>query len=279
MNKLLSANFMLLKKMSKIFWCCMIFMVILALIGPVGQYFQAQKYASFEPMIDGQLFTFAMFIGIVLSTFCGLFLGIEYGDGTIRNKVVVGHKRSSIYLANLITCIAAGLAMCAAFMLVYVAVGIPLIGTFTLEIKYILLYTGAALLMSTAFASIFTMLAMLNQNKAVVAVSCILFAFISLFAGQYIQARLDTPEMYEGYSYTDDSGELIEIEATKNPRYLEGTKREVYEFIHKLLPGDQQVQIGQMTTQKPGELMIYSAGMAVVVTAIGMMLFKKKDLK
>ena len=92
-------------------------------------------------MIDGQLFTFAMFIGIVLSTFCGLFLGIEYGDGTIRNKVVVGHKRSSIYLANLITCIAAGLAMCAAFMLVYVAVGIPLIGTFTLEIKYILLYT------------------------------------------------------------------------------------------------------------------------------------------
>ena len=278
MNKLLSANFMLLKK-SKIFWCCMIFMVILALIGPVGQYFQAQKYASFEPMIDGQLFTFAMFIGIVLSTFCGLFLGIEYGDGTIRNKVVVGHKRSSIYLANLITCIAAGLAMCAAFMLVYVAVGIPLIGTFTLEIKYILLYTGAALLMSTAFASIFTMLAMLNQNKAVVAVSCILFAFISLFAGQYIQARLDTPEMYEGYSYTDDSGELIEIEAMKNPRYLEGTKREVYEFIHKLLPGDQQVQIGQMTTQKPGELMIYSAGMAVVVTAIGMMLFKKKDLK
>ena len=135
MNKLLSANFMRLKK-SKIFWCCMIFMVILALIGPVGQYFQAQKYASFEPMIDGQLFTFAMFIGIVLSTFCGLFLGIEYGDGTIRNKVVVGHKRSSIYLANLITCIAAGLAMCAAFMLVYVAVGIPLIGTFTLEIKY-----------------------------------------------------------------------------------------------------------------------------------------------
>ena len=85
MNKLLSANFMRLKK-SKIFWCCMIFMVILALIGPIGQYFQAQKYASFEPVIDGQLFTFAMFIGIVLSTFCGLFLGIEYGDGTIRNR-------------------------------------------------------------------------------------------------------------------------------------------------------------------------------------------------
>ena len=278
MNKLLSANFMRLKK-SKIFWCCMIFMVILALIGPIGQYFQAQKYASFEPVLDGQLFTFAMFIGIVLSTFCGLFLGIEYGDGTIRNKVVVGHKRSSIYLANLITCIAAGLAMCAAFMLVYVAVGIPLIGTFTLEIKYILLYIGAAFLMSTAFASIFTMLAMLNQNKAVVAVSCILFAFISLFAGQYIQSRLEAPEMYEGYSYTDDSGELIEFEATKNPRYLEGAQREAYEFVHKLLPGDQQVQIGQMTTQKPGELMIYSAGMTVVVTAIGMMLFKKKDLK
>ena len=81
---------------------------------------------------------------------------------------------------------------------------------------------------------------------------------------QYIQSRLEAPEMYEGYSYTDDSGELIEFEATKNPRYLEGAQREAYEFVHKLLPGDQQVQIGQMTTQKPGELMIYSAGMTAV---------------
>lgn len=278
MNKLLAANFMRLKK-SKAFWCCMIFMVILALIGPIGQYYQSQKYDTFDPMLDGQLFTFALFIGIVLSTFCGLFLGIEYGDGTIRNKVVIGHKRSSIYLANLITCIVAGLGMCVTFMAVYLAVGIPLIGGLTIETKYILLYIGAALLMTIAFAAIFTMLAMLNQNRAVVAVSCILFAFVSLFAGQYIAARLQAPEIYEGYSYTDDSGRHIEVEAMKNPRYLEGTEREVYEFLHNLLPGDQQVQIGQMTTEKPGGLMIYSAGVAVVITAVGMILFKKKDLK
>ena len=60
--------------------------------------------------------------------FCQPFIGTEYSDGTIRNKIVVGHSRSTIYLANLLTCCFAGLIMCLCFILPTLAIRIPLFG-------------------------------------------------------------------------------------------------------------------------------------------------------
>ncbi|MGY3662454.1 MAG: hypothetical protein ACXAHE_00930 [Roseburia sp. 1XD42-69] len=49
-----------------------------------------------------------------------MFLGTDYSDGTIRNKLTVGHTRTNIYLANLIVTFAAGLLiMCVWFIGTY----------------------------------------------------------------------------------------------------------------------------------------------------------------
>ena len=37
----------------------------------------------------------------------------------MRNKIVIGHKRRDIYLANFITSAVTGIAMCAVFFLPY----------------------------------------------------------------------------------------------------------------------------------------------------------------
>ena len=277
MNKLLAANFMRMKK-SKVFGGCILFMLLLGTIMPVSQYLEADKL-GLETSPDGSFFVFAMFIGMTLATFCGLFFGTEYGDGTVRNKVIVGHKRSWIYGANLVTGIVAGLLMCAAFIMMHLIFGALLLGSFTIETQYILLFMAAAGFMTVSFASVFTAISMLNQNKAVIAVICILFSFVALLAGQYIQGRLDAPEMYEGYAYTDDSGKLVEVQAEKNPRYLEGTERKVYEFMHDLLPGDQQIQIAHMSTAHPWRLIGYSAALSVIITSLGRAMFRRKYLK
>ena len=233
----------------------------------------------YETVLDQQFFTFVMFIGLVASVFCGLFLGTEYSDGTIRNKVVVGHTRNGIYLANLITCMIAGLVMCLTFIISYLAVGYPLLGGFHLEIKQILLLTLASFMVAVVFSSIYTLIAMNNQNKAAIAVACVLFAFISMFGGQLIESRLNEPEMWEAYSYTTDTGQVVEQPAERNPRYLEGAARDFYEFLHDLLPGDQQQQIGTMTSEKPWVLIGYSTGLTVLTTGAGMLLFRKKNLR
>ena len=100
-----------------------------------------------------------------------------------------------------------------------------------------------------------------------------------MFGGQLIESRLNEPEMWEAYSYTTDTGQTVEQPAEKNPRYLEGAERDFYEFLHDLLPGDQQQQIGTMTTEKPWVLIGYSTGLTVLTTGVGMLLFRKKNLR
>lgn len=143
--------------------------------------------------------------------------------------MVVGQKRSAIYLSNLITCAAAGVAMCLAFFLPYLGLGMPLLGFFTADVKVILLFTLAVFALCISFNAIFTMIAMLNQNKAVVAVTCILSAFVLLGAGAYINARLDEPKTYPSYNI---SGEETASTVIENPDYLEGTERDVYQFLY-----------------------------------------------
>ncbi len=48
------------------------------------------------------LLNYSTMIGVVIAIFTSLFLGVEYSEGAIRNKISMGHKRTAIYLSNLI---------------------------------------------------------------------------------------------------------------------------------------------------------------------------------
>ena len=78
-----------------------------------------------KALLEGQFFEYAAFIGILAAAFISLFLGTEYSNGAIRNKVAVGHSRLSIYFAGLITGFAASLLCMAGYMLSCLAVGAP----------------------------------------------------------------------------------------------------------------------------------------------------------
>lgn len=57
------------------------------------------KQSGYPTALDDRFFAYSFFIGILSAIFCSLFTGTEYSDGTIRNKIVVGHSRISIYLS------------------------------------------------------------------------------------------------------------------------------------------------------------------------------------
>ena len=90
MSKLLSAGFIRLRK-DKIFWIALIFMFGAGVFFPVMRYMDMQQ-SGYINNIDNGFFACALFIGIVMAVFCSLFIGTEYSDGTIRNKVVIGQK-------------------------------------------------------------------------------------------------------------------------------------------------------------------------------------------
>lgn len=277
MSKLLAANFARLKK-DKPFWICIIYMAAFAAFIKLSNYFNMKEYGYVIPL-DSAMFTYCMFIGILLAVFISLFAGTEYSDGTIRNKLIVGHTRTAIYLSNLLICGFAGLMMCLSFIAASLIVGIPLLGFFESEVRVFLILAALSFLMSLAFTSLIMLVSMLKQSRAVAAVINILGVLILLFAAAYIQARLEEPEYYDAYAYESQSGEFVQTDKEPNPNYLKGTKREVYEFFLDFLPSGQTIQLSQWSAHSPVLFAVSSVVIYLAATGIGVLAFNRKDIK
>ena len=74
---------------------------------------------------------------------------------------------------------------------------------FTADVKLIMLIGVTVLVLSITFASLFTLITMLFQNKAIIAVSCILLSFGLLLAGAICNRMLDAPPTIPAYSIGD----------------------------------------------------------------------------
>lgn len=279
MTKLLSANFLRLKK-SMLFWGCLILMFLLGAGFTLQRFWEQVTYAEFGHIsyMDEVFFRYALLIGIVMAVFIPLFFGIEYSDGAIRNKMVVGHSRLSIYFANLITAVASSFAFCVAYILAVLAFGVPLLSGIRLATAQCALFLLGTLALAAAFSALYTFVAMLCSRKAASAVVCILGVFLLLFAAIYISARLQAPEFQTNY-FLSIGGEVMEGEPEPNPQYLRGTVREVYQFLYDFLPGCQATQYSDMSAENPALLAAYSLAILSVSAGAGAALFKRKDLK
>ena len=275
MAKLLRANLSRLWK-SRIFYVGLIFMLLLNVFLVLdGWNFGRQGYP--EPLED-MLFQNCIIIGFVSAVVVGMFLGTEYSDGTIRNKIAVGHTRASIYLANLIVCAAAS----ALLLLISLALGFGL-GSFLLDplglpMKVLLLYTCIGLLTTVSFASIYMLVAMLSPSKASGAVLCLVLALVLLFATSAVEGALTEPEMVQDFVMSVDGTPNLG-EPHPNPRYVTGTKRAVLEVIYDILPTGQAFQISNNECAHPARLPAFSLLVALVTSAAGALLFRRRDLK
>lgn len=228
--------------------------------------------------VDAELFKYAAFIGILAAELIPLFLGTEYSDGAIRNKMVVGHSRLSIYFANLITGYTACLLCSVAYILGCVALGVPLLGWFTQPPALLLTALAGSLLMAAAFCAIFTFVAMNCAKKSTSVVICLLGAFAAFIGAIVIHSMLDAPEFIQGYELSM-GGQVVSAPLEPNPNYLTGAKREVYQFLYDLLPTGQSLQYTMLNFTDPARLMGLAAAVTVVFTGAGAALFRRKDLK
>ncbi len=277
MSRLLNAGFSRLKK-SKCFRGFMIFMFLFGGYIKIAEFYNQEKYNTSIPL-DSGLFVYVTVIGILLAAFISLFIGTEYNDGTIRNKLVIGHTRSAIYLSNLIVCLAAGLLMCLSFLCASLLIGIPLLGPFSINVQDIAVMVLVSFMMSFAFTGLLTLTAMICQSRAVTAVINILAVFFLLLVSIVITSGLNQPEVWESYSYIDDSGNEITVPAEPNTDYPRGAVRDVMEFCNDFLPTGQVMQLSMMSVDEPGLLSVYSAGILLVTTGAGIFIFRKENIK
>ncbi len=277
MYKLLSADFRRLIK-SKLFWI-LLFMMFFLSAGNMLNFCNRTKHLV--PIraigLEEAWFMPVLLLGIFCAVFSGLFFGTEYSDGSIRNKLSVGHTRSSVYLANLLLCFTATLSFALA-ALAGGLTGIPALGLWKLDISMLLLYLCLIILLSAAYSAIAAFISMLCSNKAAASVISILFILVLFVASSRLDARLQEPELTQNIIITAEDG-MQWGEPVPNPLYVSGSLRLVLQFLMLLLPTGQGQQIAYLNISQPVTALLCSIGIAVIVTAAGMLLFQKKDIR
>lgn len=242
MHKLLSANLRRLW-INKAFWITVVVMVCIE-----GLLCLLLAKEHFFPM-DAVLFLSLQIIGILTCVFFSLFLGTEYSDGTIRNKIIVGHKRGNIYLANLLTGVIAITIIYLAGVLTGCVMGFISFAPPSHGIDQIAIAGVIGWLACISYVSIFTLVGMLYSSKSKSSIFCILTSFILVFLGLTLYAL------------------------------LQGTPSSTLQFLFEFNPFGQTMQTLSIVIASPWKLTVYSLFLSSALTGAGMINFCKKDLK
>lgn len=220
------------------------FQIAAAVVAAIGLFeiFMMYRDSIIEmetPYFDSGLFSFAALGVFALAAVVPLFVGCEYSDGTIRNKMVVGHHRASVYLSLLITSVIAGWLLVMVWTAAYLIPGVILMKHANPLWVYLVLYL-AMFLELAVFSAIFTLLTMALGSKAGSAVVCILCALLLVMQGIVVKSMLEEPEFYAPeIVISDDGGVSYSGEMERNPNYIpEGSpKRAFYNFLMDFTPG------------------------------------------
>lgn len=281
MSRLLHAGYYRLRK-NKLTWACLILTISYCLFIYVTQYHNIRQYGG-AVSLDPLFFNFVIYMGILTAVLTSLFIGTEYHDGTIRNKIVCGLSRNSIYLSNLLLCVFTGTILLLVSFLIGLFVGIPLFGTFTMTTPTLLSLCMISLLSTWAYISIFTMVTTLSPSRTTAAILNLLLAFGLLFIGMIILNKLCQPEYIQQVVATPDTDAIItgeaELEWVKNPFYLTGMKREIYQHLLDFLPSGQVMQIFNESATNILRMILYSFSIIIGTNVVGLLLFHKKNIK
>ena len=249
MIKLLNAGFTRLRK-NRVFLILTIFSIGFAVFAIYAQYNQMVKY-GYNIDILSLILNYPTIAGIVIAVFTSLFLGVEYSDGVIRNKISIGHKRENT------------------------AIGAPLFGWITISISELLLKLFVAFMIIVSYSSIFTFIAMLCSNKALTSIITTLLAFGLMMMGIFCLEIINSPEYIQ--SATLEDGET-QIEKIPNPRYPSDSEKKMYQTLLDINPAGQAFQTVQ-GSENLKILPLYSLGILIIFTGLGLVLFRKKELK
>lgn len=230
MRKLLAADS---KRMirSRWFWLCMAGMLSMAGVFVVMQH-TAMDYTV---PLSRVIFLPMSFFGLFAAAFVSLFVGEDFGDGFIRNKVIAGLSRYSIFVSSLLV------SSCACIVIyLVVTVFTAGIGSLLFEINidapqfftHLLLGMG----MCIAYASIYCSITVLCGNRTTSVVLCMGIAFTLLCACLHTNQVMIQPEYKDGLP---------------NPAYVDGIRKAIYALLHDLNPSGQAAQLSAMVIFSP----------------------------
>ena len=270
MIKLLKAGFFRLKK-DVIFW-----LFIFLTIGMAG--FTLFRYLSVEgAYLDKILNEFIMYIGLFIAIFVSIFVGKEYGQGIIRNKIIVGHSRISIFLSNLIISIVVSLLCELIYLIIVFLIGIPLFGQMQMSFSQFAIVLLNTALVIISFCSIYNFITMIC-SEITISISICIILFVAMFVAQAALGFTAHASKYIENAFYDNGNKYI-ISQEPNPNYPGDEKVKQARMIYLSIPQGQANEIGNNNLEYLKQMPIYSITLIGIVNILGIYIFSKKELK
>lgn len=258
MNRLLRADAFRMYR-GKWFWLCLVGMLFLAVSFIIMQY-TAMDYSV---PLSRVIFLPMSFYGVAIAALVSMFVGEDFANGFIRNKLVAGRSRNGVFLSNLIISWTACLVIYLITTVFTFWVGT---GYFEVDITLteLLPYLMMGMMTCVAYTSIFCMISMLVGSKATSVMLCMGLSFFMLFLCLHTNQKLVQPEYKNGML---------------NPHYIEGAKRLVYEILHDLNPTGQAAQLSTMVIFNPVRFIVCGFAWMLVAAGLGVVLFQRANIR
>ena len=200
--------------------------------------------------------------GVAMAAFVSVFVGTDFSDGFIRNKLLVVKDRSNLVISQIIV-------NCIACFVVYTVITVfsAGIGQFFFEnnvdratfVQFYILGIG----MSLVTGCLFSVITMLCGNKTHAIIWCMGLAFGMLFL------CLHTNEILVQTEYKD---------GVLNPHYVSGIRREICSILHDINPCGQAAQLSGWEVWHPIRVLLCNILMLIGSSALGCLLFRRKDI-
>lgn len=285
MNKLLRADFSRFIK-SKIYWICGV--VILAI--SVNNAFNTVNYATHllyngKAYIDRYIFELAPYTAIISAVFITIFIGTENSDQTIRNKLIIGHSRTNIYISDLITSIA-GSVMLIVMWFVGMLPALFRTDGFEMGFSGVMGYFCIALGFTAVFSSIFVLVGTLAPNRTVAVVIVVALWFALMYLGGIVVSKMTNLDLDFEQIFVIENGKTTISEEARN--YLIS-----YRMLSRIIPTGQALLMAMVAYGNFSSAFLdlgvwynsslldigFSVVITVIISAIGIFFFRKKDLK
>lgn len=276
MRRLLSAGFAGLRK-NKVLWACVLGAFVISLFIVLNGATRAAQFSIDYPL-DRYFFNFLPMVGLLWAAFSGLYVGADYDHGLLRNKLVVGHTRVSVYLANLTVSMTAAILVLAAWFVGGLA-GIPFLGSWGMSWPQLVCVLGLTLLTTASFCAILMAVEMSIPSRAISAVVSLGLGLALMLCVNVPYSELCEPEFIQGYMMVD--GAIQWQDATPNPAYISGAKRTLFWAVVNLLPTGQHILISNNDWAMMNLPLMAggSLGLAVLSTLGGLLAFRRQNIK
>lgn len=278
MRNLLAADFARLRRDKSLWLICVLYGLFSLVLSISGSASAAHMTARGYVVYAEEYFYAALLgLGVLSGVFTSIFLGTEYTDGTLRNKLIAGRGRAAVYLSGFAASFAAGLLILL-FWLAGAAVfvilsDVPFENGFGAVALDIFALVGSM----AAFAAVYALIGRLcsGRTSALIVSLAVFFAFMLITSGLY--DRLTELEFTGGMMMSE--GQFIEVPSAPNPLYLSGFARTRCEIAMEAVPFGLHILLNNADSIHPLRQILISLVLTLLVNLVGLSIFKKKDIK